>query len=57
MSQSQVVANPWHLEEEEIDTNQHAQDIQMHEKHADQPSLTQARWTEKHNDKTQGKTY
>ena len=41
MPQSQFAANPWHQQEEKRDTNQHAQNKQTHEKHADQLSLPQ----------------
>ena len=45
MPQSQVASNPSHMEEEEWDTNQHAQNKHTHEKHTDQLSLSQARWS------------
>ena len=46
MPQSQVVASPWHQEEEERDTNQHAQNKQTHEKHTDQLSFPKAKWSQ-----------
>ena len=59
MPQSQVAANPWHIEEAEWDANQHAQNNHTHEKLTDQLSLPQAsdaKRMEKHKDKTQVKT-
>ena len=43
MLQSQDAANPWHKEEEKMDTSQHAQNRQTHEKHTDELSLPQAK--------------
>ena len=45
-SQSQVAANPWHKMEGERETNQHEPNKQTHEKHTDQLSLPQARWSQ-----------
>ena len=44
--QSQAAANPWHQEEEKKDQHQRVQNKQMHEKHNDQLSLAQKRWSQ-----------
>ena len=56
MSQTRVAANDWHQEEEERGTTHHAPNVQMHEKHTEQPSKRGDKKPAKHENKTHGKT-
>ena len=57
MPQLQVAANPWHQEEEERDTNQHAQN-KAHRLALSSPSevIAKLKGLKKNNDNTQKKT-